>query len=259
MHGVFSAAILLMAAGASAQPYPSRQITLVVPFAPGGPADFLGRLVGQKMSEDLGAQIVVDNRPGANTIIGAQAVAKASPDGYTLLMAIDGTLVMNPYLYSKLSYDPFKDFAPVTLVAQVPSVLEANIDVKANTVADIIATEKAKPGTYLMGYSTPTSQVTAELFNMRAGVKIQLVPYRGGTTQVTGLLGGEISLGLESVNVALPFARAGKLKIIALTGGNRISLAPDIPTVGETLPGFDLGIWQSVVAPAKTPPAVVAK
>jgi tripartite-type tricarboxylate transporter receptor subunit TctC len=110
-----------------------------------------------------------------------------------------------------------------------------------------------------MGYSTPTSQVTAELFNMRAGIKIPLVPYRGGTTQVTGLLGGEIPLGLESVNVALPLARAGKLKIIALTGGNRISLAPEIPTVAETLPGFDLGIWQSVVAPAKTPPEIVAK
>jgi tripartite-type tricarboxylate transporter receptor subunit TctC len=172
-------------------------------------------------------------------------------------MAIDGTLVMNPFLYSKLSYDPFKDFAPVTLVARVPSVIEANNSVTANTVQDIIAQEKAKPGTFLMGYSTPTSQVTGELFNTRAGVKIQLVPYRGGTTQVTGLLGGEIPLGLESVNVALPFARAGKLKIIALTGGERISLAPEIPTVAETLPGFDLGIWQSIVAPAQTPPAIV--
>lgn len=253
------AACFVFASAAAAQTYPTRQIRLVVPFAAGGPADLLARVIADEMSKDLGQQVFVDNRPGANTIIGAEFVAKADPDGYTLLMAIDGTLVMNPYLYGKLSYDPFKDFAPVTLVAQVPSVLEANIDVKANTVADIIAAEKAKPGTYLMGYSTPTSQVTAELFNMRSGVKIQLVPYRGGTTQVTGLLGGEISLGLESVNVALPFARAGKLKIIALTGGNRISLAPDIPTVGETLPGFDLGIWQSVVAPAKTPPAIVAK
>jgi tripartite-type tricarboxylate transporter receptor subunit TctC len=253
------AACLVFATAAAAQTYPTRQIRLVVPFAAGGPADLLARVIADEMSKDFGQQVFVDNRPGANTIIGAEFVAKADPDGYTLLMAIDGTLVMNPYLYSKLSYDPFKDFAPVTLVAQVPSVLEANIEVKASTVADIVATEKAKPGTYLMGYSTPTSQVTAELFNMRAGVKIQLVPYRGGTTQVTGLLGGEISLGLESVNVALPFARAGKLKIIALTGGNCISLAPDIPTVGETLPGFDLGIWQSVVAPAKTPPAIVGK
>jgi tripartite-type tricarboxylate transporter receptor subunit TctC len=254
-----AAGCLLMATAAAAQTYPTRQIRLVVPFAAGGPADLLARVIAEEMSKDFGQQVFVDNRPGANTIIGAELVAKADPDGYTLLMAIDGTLVMNPFLYSKLSYDPFKDFAPVTLVARVPSVLEANNDVTAGTVQEIITQEKAKPGTFLMGYSTPTSQVTGELLNMRAGIKIQLVPYRGGATQVTGLLGGEISLGLESVNVALPLARSGKLKIIALTGGERISLMPETPTIAETLPGFDLGIWQSVVAPAKTPPTIVKK
>jgi tripartite-type tricarboxylate transporter receptor subunit TctC len=253
------AACLLFASVALAQNYPTRQIRLVVPFAAGGPADFLARLIAEGMSKDFGQQVFVDNRPGANTIIGAELVAKADPDGYTLLMAIDGTLVMNPFLYSKLSYDPFKDFAPVTQVAVVPSVIEANIDVPVTTVTDIIKQEKAKPGSLLMGYSTPTSQVTAELLNMLAGIKLTLVPYKGGTTQVTGLLGGEIQLGLESVNVALPLARGGKLKIIALTGGDRISLAPEIPTVAETLPGFDLGIWQSIVAPAKTPPDIVNK
>jgi tripartite-type tricarboxylate transporter receptor subunit TctC len=251
------AACLLFGSSAFAQTYPARQIRLVVPFAAGGPADLLARVLANEMSKDLGQQVFVDNRPGANTIIGAEVVAKADPDGYTLLMAIDGTLVMNPFLYRKLSYNPFKDFAPITLVAVVPSVIEANNAVTAKTVQDIIDQERAKPGKFLMGYSTPTSQVTGELFNMRAGIKIALVPYRGGTTQVTGLLGGEIPLGLESVNVALPLARAGKLKIIALTGGERISLAPEIPTVAETLPGFDLGIWQSIVAPAKTPPAIV--
>ena len=253
-------ALALVSAGAGrafAQSYPSRQIRLVVPFAAGGPADLLGRVIAEEMSKDLGQQVFVDNRPGANTIIGAELGAKADPDGYTLLMAIDGTLVMNPFLYSKLSYDPFVDFAPITLIARVPSVIEASPGVPANTVRELIELAKTKPGELLMGYSTPTSQVTAELFNMRAGIKLTLVPYRGGATQVTGLLGGEIQLGLESVNVALPFARAGKLKIIALTGGSRISLAPDIPTVAETLPGFDLGIWQSVVAPAKTPPEIV--
>jgi tripartite-type tricarboxylate transporter receptor subunit TctC len=252
-------ACVALAPAALAQNYPSRQIRLVVPFAAGGPADLLARLIAQEMSNDLGQQVFVDNRPGANTIIGADVVAQADPDGYTLLMAIDGTLVMNPFLYRKLSYEPFKDFAPISLVADVPSVIEANNSVPASTVQQLIDLEKAQPGKLNMGYSTPTSQVTAELLNMRAGIKLTLVPYRGGTTQVTGLLGGEIQLGLESVNVALPFARAGKLKILALTGGKRISLAPDIPTVGETLPGFDLGIWQSIVAPAKTPPAIVAK
>jgi len=253
------AACLVFAPAAFAQNYPSRQIRLVVPFAAGGPADLLARIIADEMSKDLGQQVFVDNRPGANTIVGAELVAKADSDGYTLLMAIDGTLVMNPFLYNKLSYDPFKDFAPVSLVAEVPSVIEANNNVTANTVDDFIGQEKAKPGSLLMGYSTPTSQVTAELLNMMAGTKFTLVPYRGGTTQVTGLLGGEIQLGLESVNVALPFARAGKLKIIALTGGKRISLAPEIPTIAETLPGFDLGIWQSIVVPAKTPPEIVNK
>jgi tripartite-type tricarboxylate transporter receptor subunit TctC len=269
MHSAMRTALLRLAAAllacfalmpaAHAQDYPSRQIRLVVPFAAGGPADLLARVIAQEMSNDLGQQVFVDNRPGANTIIGAEVVAKAEPDGYTLLMAIDGTLVMNPFLYRKLSYDPFKDFAPITLVADVPSVIEANNSVPASNMRELIDLEKAKPGKLNMGYSTPTSQVTAELLNMQAGIKLTLVPYRGGTTQVTGLLGGEIQLGLESVNVALPFARAGKLKILALTGGKRISLAPEIPTVGETLPGFDLGIWQSIVAPAKTPPAIVNK
>src|SRR6478609_3083251 len=140
-----AALLALFVSAATAQSYPTRQITLVVPFAPGGPADFLGRLIGQKMGEDLGQQIVVDNRPGANTIIGAQAVAKAPSDGYTLLMAIDGTLVMNPFLYSKLAYDPFKDFVPISLIALVPSVFEANIKFPGNSVKDVIELAKAKP------------------------------------------------------------------------------------------------------------------
>src|SRR5436190_20017787 len=158
-------ALLALASPSLAQSYPTRAITMIVPFAPGGPADVLGRLIGQKMGEDLGQQVVIDNRPGANTIIGAQAVAKAKPDGYTILLAIDGTLVMNPFLYSKLSYDPFKDFEPVALVADVPSVLEANNNVPVKTVQDVIDLAKKKPGELNVGVSTPTSQVTASLFN----------------------------------------------------------------------------------------------
>jgi tripartite-type tricarboxylate transporter receptor subunit TctC len=244
---------------ASAQTYPTRQITLVVPFAPGGPADFLGRLIGQKMGEDLGQQIVVDNRPGANTIIGAQAVAKASPDGYTLLMAIDGTLVMNPFLYSKLAYDPFKDFAPVSLIALVPSAVVGNINIPVNSIKELVEQEKAKPGTFQIGISTPTSQVNVGLLNMMAGTNFTMVPYRGGTTQITGILAGDIPLGMESINVSLPLWRDKKLKILGLVSAQRLSLAPEIPTIAETFPGYDLGIWQSIVAPAGTPRDVVAK
>jgi tripartite-type tricarboxylate transporter receptor subunit TctC len=253
------AALLALASPSLAQSYPTRSITLIVPFAPGGPADVLGRLIGQKMGEDLGQQVIIDNRPGANTIIGAQAVAKARPDGYTLLLAIDGTLVMNPFLYSKLSYDPFKDFVPIALVAEVPSVLEANIKVPVNSVKDLIDLAKAKPGELNVGVSTPTSQVTASLFNMMTGVNLVQVPYKGGTTQITSLLAGDIQLGMESANVAIPLWRDNKIKILGLTGGKRLSIVPDIPTVGETLPGFDLGIWQSVVAPAGTPQEIVAR
>src|SRR5438874_3135087 len=138
------ACLILFVSIAAAQNFPTRQITLIVPFAPGGPADLLGRLIGQKMSEDLGQQIVVDNRPGANTIIGAQIVAKADPDGYTLLMAIDGTLVMNPFLYSKLPYDAGKDFVPITLLANVPSVLVANLKVPADLLVEMLAFEKGQ-------------------------------------------------------------------------------------------------------------------
>ena len=205
--------ILLAPMGAAAQTYPSRQITLIVPFAPGGPADFLGRLVGQKMGEDLGQQIVVDNRPGANTIIGAQAAAKAAPDGYTLLMAIDGTLVMNPFLYTKLAYDPFRDFVPVSLLALVPSALVGNVNIPVSSIKELVDQEKAKPGTFQIGISTPTSQVNVGLLNMMAGTNFGIVPYRGGTTQITGILAGDIPLGMESINVALPLWRDKKLKI----------------------------------------------
>jgi tripartite-type tricarboxylate transporter receptor subunit TctC len=248
-----------LAAPAAAETWPSRSIRLVVPFAPGGPADFLARLVGQKLGDELGQSIVIDNRPGANTIIGAQIVAKADPDGYTLLMAIDGTLVMNPFLYSRLPYDAGKDFVPIVLLANVPSVLVANLKVPANSLAEMIAIEKAKPGTFLIGNSTPTSQVAIELLNMMAGVKMGIVPFKGGTTQITAELAGDIPLGMESLNVSLPIWRDHKIKILALTGAQRLSFAPELPTIAETYPGYDLGIWQSIVAPAGTPRPIIER
>src|SRR3981081_1756233 len=255
-----AAAVLAVSVSAAiAQSYPARQTALVVPFAPGGPADFLGRLFGQKMGEDLGQQVVIDNRPGANTIIGAQAVAKAPPDGYTLLMAIDGTLVMNPFLYTKLAYDPFKDFVPVSLLALVPSALVGNINIPVNSIKEMVEQEKAKPGTFQIGISTPTSQVNVGLLNMMAGTNFTMVPYRGGTTQITGILAGDVPFGMESINVALPLWRDKKVKILGLVSAQRLSLAPEIPTIAETSPGYDLGIWQSIVAPAGTPREVVSK
>src|SRR6202048_4684419 len=259
-RSVWAAALLLLLPSiAAAQSYPSRSITLIVPFAAGGPADFLGRLIGQKVGEDLGQQIVVDNRPGDNTIIGAQAGAKAKPDGYTLLMAIDGTLVMNPFLYSKLAYDPFKDFEPISLIALVPSALVGNINIPVNSIQELVEQEKAKPGSYQIGISTQTSQVNVGLLNMMAGTNFTMVPYRGGTTQITGILAGDVAFGMESINVSLPLWRDKKVKILGLVSAQRLSFAPDIPTIAETYPGYDLGIWQSIVAPAGTPSGLVDK
>ncbi len=254
-----AACAIALVPSAFAQSYPSRNITLVVPFAPGGPADFLGRLIGLKLGEELGQQIIIDNRSGADTIVGAQAVARANPDGYTLLMAIDGTLVMNPFLYSKLPYDPFKDFVPISQIAAVPSAITANLKTPANTLQDAIDLEKAKPGTLQIGVSTPTSRVAIGFLNQRAGINLTMVPYRGGTTQITGLLAGDIPIGHESVNVALPLYREKKIKILAINSLKRLSLAPELPTIAETFPGFDLGIWQSIVAPAGTPKEIVDK
>lgn len=242
---------------AIAQDYPTRPITLIVPFAAGGPADFLGRLLGQKLGEELGQQIVIDNRPGANTIIGAQAVVRAPADGYTLLLAIDGTLVMNPYMYSKLAYDPFNDFVPISQVAVVPVGITANNNTPANTVKEMISLEKATPGRFMIGNSTPTTQVAIELLNIMAGTKMLIVPYKGGNTQVTATLAGDIPFAMESINVALPLYRAGKLKILGLTTDKRLSFAPEIPTIAETFPGYDLGIWQSLVARTGTPKPIL--
>jgi tripartite-type tricarboxylate transporter receptor subunit TctC len=253
------ALLLGLAPATHAQPYPTRTITLIVPFAPGGPADFLGRLIGMKLSEEFGQQVIVDNRSGADTIVGAQAVARAKPDGYTLLMAIDGTLVMNPFLYSKLPYDPFKDFVPVAQIAAVPSAITANLKTPVETLKDVVDIEKNKPGTLQIGVSTPTSRVTIGFLNQRAGINLTMVPYRGGTTQITGLLAGDIPIGHESVNVALPLYRDKKIKILAVNAKERLSLAPELPTIAETFPGFDLGIWQSIVAPAGTPKEIVEK
>jgi tripartite-type tricarboxylate transporter receptor subunit TctC len=255
-----SAALLLALAFPSfADTYPSRSITLIVPFAPGGPADLLARLIGQKLTGDLGQTVVVENRPGGNTIIGAQMVAKAKPDGYTLLMAIDGTMVMNPFLYSKLAYDPFKDFEPITQIAFVPSVLEASLKTPVNSVKDVIDQEKAQPGKYMIGVSTPTSQVLVGLLNMMAGTKFSMVPYKGGTTLMTGLLAGDIPLGFESANVSVPQWRVGKIKILGTAYNRKLLVAPEIPQIADTLPGFDLGIWQSIVAPAGTPKEIIDK
>ena len=257
LTALVAAASLALATGANAEDWPTRPLTMVNPFAAGGPNDVPARLFAQRMGEILGQPIVLENVGGAGGMSGADRVAKAAPDGYTLLMAIDGTLVMNPFLYTKLAYDPFRDFVPVSLLALVLSALVGNINIPVNSIKELVDQEKAKPGTFQIGISTPTSQVNVGLLNMMAGTNFGIVPYRGGTTQITGILAGDIPLGMESINVALPLWRDKRLKILGLVSAQRLSLAPEIATIAETFPGYDLGIWQSIVAPAGTPPAIV--
>jgi tripartite-type tricarboxylate transporter receptor subunit TctC len=257
-------AILVLSLGTAGiafpQAYPSKPIRLLVPFPPGGPADILGRVIAQKMSEDFSQQVIVDNRPGANTIIAAELAARAPADGYTVLMAIDSTLSMNPALYTKLPYDPLKDFDPVSLVAIVPSMLIAHPSVPVNNVQELIALAKSKPGQIMFGSGTIAMQLAGELFNTMAGTKMPNVPYKGGSTTITAVMAGEVPVAFEGISTALSAWRAGKVKAIAAMGAKRLPQAPDVPTVAESgVFGYEAQVWQSVVVPAGTPREVIVK
>ena len=252
--------VLGTAGGVSAQVYPSRPIRMLVPFPPGGPADILGRIIAHKMGEDFGQPVILDNRPGGNTIIAAQLVAKAPADGYTLLMAIDSTLSMNQVLYTKLPYDPLKDFDPVSLIAIVPTMLVVHPSVPANNVQELIALAKSKPGQIMYGSGTFATQLAAELFNSMAGITMPFVPYKGASLSIVAVMSGEVPVSFNGISSALEAWRGGKVKAIAVLGAKRSSQAPDVPTVAESgLPGYEAQVWQSVVVPAGTPSEVIGK
>ncbi|MEI6304248.1 MAG: tripartite tricarboxylate transporter substrate-binding protein, partial [Betaproteobacteria bacterium] len=194
------------------------------------------------------------------TIIGADLAAKAAPDGYTMLMAIDSTLTMNPALYTKLPYDPIKDFEPVSLIAIVPSMLVANLNAPFNSVPELIAYSKANPGKVMFGSGTIAMQLAGELFNNMTGTKMQNVPYKGGNTTITALMGGEVPVIFEGISTALPNWKAGKVKALGAMGAQRLPQAPELATVAESgVPGYSAQVWQSIVVPAGTPREIVAK
>ena len=257
---VFAAASLLLAAATFAQSYPTRQITLVVPFAPGGPADFLGRLVGQKMSEDLGQQIVVDNRPGANTIIGAQAVAKANPDGYTIGITSASALVISPTM-EQVPYDVAKDFAPVTLVVTVPEMLVVASNVPARNMDELVALAKAQPGKFNFASAGVGGlpHLAGELFKLTAKIDVVHVPYRGAAPAINDLLGQQVQMTFLDLPILLPHSKAGSLRPIAVGAPKRAPTAPDVPTTAEVgMPDLLIENWYGMIAPAKTPKEVVA-
>ena len=247
---------------APADTYPSKPIRLVVPFPPGGSLDVVARAIGQKLSEAWGQPVVIDNRPGAGGNIGADLVAKSPADGYTILEGALSTHAVNVSLYSKMPYDPVRDFAPITLVAVTPNVLVVNPSVPANSVKELVAYAKANPGKLSFGSGSNGSagHLAGELFKIEAGVDMVHVPYKGAAPAMQDLLAGQTQLMFDNLANSMQYVRAGKLKALAVTTEHRSALVPELPTLAEEgLPGFDISTWWGFMAPAGTPKEVIAK
>jgi len=259
---VVSVAVLMAIAGAQAQqPYPGKPIRLISPFAPGGGNDILARLVARKLTETWGQPVIVDNRPGANTIIGTEALVKAPPDGYTLIL-VGSSHVINPSLLPNLPYDIIKDFAPVATLGGAEQVLVLHPGVPANTLQEFIALAKSKPGqlNYSSAGKGTTNNLSAELFNILAGVTTQHIPYKGTGPALADLVSGHVQLSFSPTNSAIPYIKSGKFKGIAVSGAKRLPALPQVPTFSEAgLPGFDARNWYGILAPADAPRQVIDK
>ena len=256
------ALFVLAGAGAAAADFPTRPLRLIVPFAPGGGNDTVARLVGQGLSTELGQPVVVDNRPGAGGIVGAEAAAKAAPDGYTLFLGGVGSHAINPNLHASLSYDPVKDFAPISLIASAPLVLVVHPSVPATSVRELVALAKAQPGklNYASNGNGSSSHLAAVMFASMTGVDMVHVPYKGLSPALSDLLSGQVQLMFSSVVAIVPHVKAGKLRALAVSSRERLSLLPDLPTIAESgVPGYQTSSWYGILAPAGTPPDVVAK
>jgi tripartite-type tricarboxylate transporter receptor subunit TctC len=244
-----------------AQDYPNRPIRLISPYAPGGGTDYFSRLIGQKLTERLGISVVVENRPGAGGVIGSDAVAKAVPDGYTLLLASPSPMVVSPHLNKNMPYDPLKDLAPITLVASVPAIFVVHPSIPVKTVKEFIQFAKARAGelTYSSSGNGGTGHLAGALFDLRAGTKMIHVPYKGTGPATGALIAGEVSIGFaESISLTTHI-KAGRLRAIAMTSLKRSPLFPELPTVSETLPGYTAGPWYGALAPAKTPADIIGR
>ncbi|HYL25589.1 MAG TPA: tripartite tricarboxylate transporter substrate binding protein [Burkholderiales bacterium] len=257
------AAVLVLASDALAQSYPAKPIRLIVPYPAGGATDFFARLVFPKVGDALGQPVVVENRPGAGTAIGASEVARSAPDGYTLLLGDAGTYAFNPTLYKKLSYDPAKDFAPVSLTGRFALILAVNTAVlNVSSVDQFVQAAKQAPGKIDYGAPGPGSPIhlAMELFKQRAGITMTPIPYKGGADALSDLIGGRIGALFPDIATGLPQIRAGKIKALAVASERRVAALPGLPTVGESgYPGFEAWAWQGFVAPAGTPREVVMK
>jgi tripartite-type tricarboxylate transporter receptor subunit TctC len=255
-----AAAVFGICGGAAAQDYPTRTVTIVVPYPPGGGVDALARIVADKLTGALGHQVIVDNRPGGSGLVGTRAFIKSAPDGHTLFLGHTGSLSINPSLYATANFDPRKDFAPIGLIASMPVALIAHPSFAAKSVADLIALAKAQPGKLDLGTSAvgTGSYLTAELFKATAGVEMALIPYKGTAQLMNDLLGAHVPVAFGVLPPALSNIQAGNLRALAVTGSKRFSLLPDVPTAAESgLPGFDAVLHYGLLAPAGTPRPII--
>jgi tripartite-type tricarboxylate transporter receptor subunit TctC len=250
-----------LASPVHAQSYPARPVRVIVPFAPGGGTDIIARVMAPRLAEALGQQVVVDNRPGGGTIIGAELAARSPPDGYTLFMGLYGTMAINPSLYRKLPYDPVRDFAPVTLVGVGPNVLVVHPSLPAKSVKELIALAKAHPGklSYASSGTGGAPHLAGELFKAMAHVDMVHVPYKGAGPATIDLLAGHVQVMFAGLGPAIAHVRAGKLHALGVASARRTPALPRVPTIAETLPGFEASSWFGVFVPAGTPQAVIAR
>jgi tripartite-type tricarboxylate transporter receptor subunit TctC len=258
---VVAGAALASSADALSQTYPSKPVRVIVPLAAGGPTDVLARTISQNLGEAWGQVMLIDNRPGANTNIGTAAVAKSPADGYTLLLTVNN-LTINPSFYQNLPFDPLKDFSPISLFATSPLILVVHPSVAARSVKELIALAKARPGDLLFGSPGNGSapHLAGELLNTLAGVKMVHVPYKGITGAVSDLIGGQLAVMFPGSPIALPQAKAGKLRALATTGSKRSPAVPDLPTIAEAaLPKYEVSLWYGLLAPANTPQPIVQR
>ena len=253
-------AALALAGPALAQTYPARNITFVVPFAAGSATDQLARAIGQDVSSAAKQPVVVENKPGANGFLAAQAVAKAAPDGYTVFVTTNTTQAANQHLFKSLPYDPVKDFAPVTALARGGQIMVVNPKVKAATVGEFIKLAKSQPGKITFGSGSSSSRVAGELFQQMAGVELLHVPYKSNPLAINDLLGGQIDMMITDMVTGLPQVKAGKLRALGVSTRKRSPLAPDVPTIDEAgVKGYEMSFWFAAYVPANTPPAVIAR
>jgi tripartite-type tricarboxylate transporter receptor subunit TctC len=263
LAAVTAAMALLSAAGqVSAQSFPSKPIRLVCPFPPGGAVDIASRAIAAELAKNLGQPVTVENKPGAGGNIGGQDVARAAPDGYTLLMTTSGIQAINPALYAKMSYDPNKDLTPVSVLVSLNNVLVVHPGVKAYSVQEVIAMAKAQPGeiNYASSGSGTSIHMSGEMFKHLAGVNLIHIPYKGSAPALVDLLGGQVMMMFDNIPSAIPHIKSGKLRALATTGAKRDPLMPDVPTVAEAgVGGYESGVWFGLMAPAGTPREVVAR